>query len=212
MATMIEKQIAKANKDIEKYQKSIARHTALLEKAQAKCDELNCNWTWEQWIEHRESKTYTDDQYWAWSKRNSEQDEIKDAEERMAYSVKQLEKLTGKAEAKAQEQAEADRISEIESGWWKAVREELEKTPEQRQAEYEAWLKQFKAECLKDGIIIEHVDNTCINGKTARGSRFAMYDNNGFTDRSLHCYTLYINGECIFTSGDFSTAYSRIRK
>lgn len=212
MATMIEKQISKAVKDLEKYTKSLQRHTALLEKATAKCNQLDCNWTWEQWIEHREAKTFTDDQYWAWTKMRQEAEEIESVERKLAYTNKHLDKLNGKAEAKAEEQAEADRLDSMESNWWKAIKAEAEKTPEQRRAEYEAWLKQFKEECLKDGIIIDKADSNCITGKTASGKGFGMWINNGFTERSFHCYTLIINGECIFTSGDFSTGYAYIKK
>ena len=71
--------------------------------------------------------------------------------------------------------------------------------------EYEAWLKQFKAECLLDGITIEYATNTLIAGKTKSGKQFTMYLNNGCTYRSGHCYTLTIESDTIFTSGLFST-------
>lgn len=213
MTTMIEKQINKAHKDIEKYTKAVARYTALLEKKTAKCIKLNCNWTFEQWIEHREAKTFTDDQYWAWVTASQTQDDLEEAKKHLAQAEKNLEKLTGKAEAKAEQQAEADRISGMENKWWTAMKEEMEKTPEQRKAEYEAWLKEFKAECLKDGIIIHEADANWISGIAANGKSFTMYANNGMTSRSLHCYTLQMAERgTIFTSGDFSTAYTYIKK
>lgn len=212
MTTMIEKQINKAQKDIEKYTKAVARHTALLEKKTAKCIKLNSNWTNEQWVTHREANDYTDDQYLAWFEKGLTEDNLEEAKRHLAQAEKHLNKLTGKAEAKAEQQAEADRISGMENNWWKAMKEEMEKTPEQRKAEYEAWLKEFKAECLKDGIIIDKADGNWISGTTANKKHFMMYANSGYTERSLHCYTLRIDGETIFTSGDFSTAYTYIKK
>lgn len=87
-----------------------------------------------------------------------------------------------------------------------------EKTPEERKAEYEKWLAQFKADCLKDGIVIDKASNSWITGKTKSEKSFCLSINNGFTERSFHCYTLTIDGATIFTSGDFSTAYRYIKK
>ena len=205
MTTKLEKQKAKATKDVEKYTKAVARYTALLEKKIAKCNELNCNWTFDQWLEHREAKDYTDDQYFAWFKADLERDHIAEAERNLAYAEKQLEKLTGKAEAKAEENAQEERLNKMENAWWAM-------TAEERKAEYEAWLKEFKAECAKDGVIIDEADSQCIKGTTAYGKRFGMWINSGYAERSRHCYTLYIEGQTIFTSGDFSTGYAYITK
>lgn len=205
MATMIEKQMAKATKDVEKYTKAVTRYTALLEKKTAKCNELNCNWTWEQWIEHREANTYTTDQYMAWSKKGIEEKYLEEAQHNLNRAQKYLEEITGKAEAKAEENAQEERLNRIEDSWWKM-------TAEERKAEYEAWLKEFKAECAKDGVIIDEADSHCIRGTTAYGKRFGMWINSGYTERSRHCYTLYIEGQTIFTSGDFSTGYAYITK
>lgn len=208
MTTMIEKQINKAQKDIEKYTKAVARYTVLLEKKTAKCIKLNCNWTEDEWHQHREANDYTNDQYSAIFDRWINEDNLEEAKEKLEKAEKNLEKLTGKAEAKAEQEAEADRINGMENKWWKAIKEEMEKTPEQRKAEYEAWLAEFKAECLKDGIIIEKANGNWISGTTANKKHFFMDANSGYTERSLHCYTLRIDGETIFTSGDFSTGYT----
>lgn len=211
MATMIEKQINKAQKDIEKYTKAVERYTRLLEKKTAKCIKLNCNWTEEEWHQHREANDYSNEQYGAIFDRWIEADHVEEAKKHLAYAEKHLAKLTGKVEAKAEEKAEADRISDMENTWWNAMKEELKKTPEQRKAEYEAWLKKFKAECLKDGIIIDKADGNWFSGTTPNNKHFIMYANSGYTERSLHCYTLRIEGNTIFTSGDFSTGYTYIK-
>ena len=193
MTTMIEKQINKAQKDIEKYTKAIARNQGRLAKWTAKFEA-------------------NPDDIEADINMEIAKDDLEDSKKNLAKAEANLVKLTGKAEAKAEQQVEADRISGMENAWWKAMKEELEKTPEQRKAEYEAWLKEFKAECLKDGIIIKEANANWISGTTANGKRFAMYANSGYTERSWHCYTLRIEGETIFTSGDFSTAYTYIKK
>lgn len=212
MATMIEKQIAKANKDIEKFTKAVSRHTALLAKKTAKSEELDCVWTWDEWIAHRETQTYTQEQYMAWAGMRREQEELEEAKKHLADAEKHLAKLTGESEAKAEQEAETARVNQIENNWWKILKEEMEKTPEQRKAEFEAWLKEFKAECAKDGIVIEDASSNWISGTTAGKKHFSLIANNGFTTRSYHCYTLRIAGETIFTSGEFGTAYEYIRK
>ena len=212
MATMIEKQLAKAQKDVEKYTKAVERYTAQLEKKTAICEKLNCNWTRAEWFEHREANTYTDEQYGAWFDKSLKESYVEESKRNLEQAQKHLAKLTGQFEDKLEKDAEADRISNIENGWWSAMKEELKKTAEQREAEYQAWLKQFKAECLKDGVIIREVSGIGITGTTASGKNFGLWNNNGWTVRSRHCYSLTINGEMIFTSGEFSTAYAYITK
>lgn len=69
-------------------------------------------------------------------------------------------------------------------------------------------LEQEKAEWLKDGIILE----ARYIGKTPSGKKFWISRNHGFTERSFHCWTLYIGGETIFTSGEFWRAYGIIKQ
>lgn len=202
---MIEKQIAKAQKDIERFSKAVARHTANLKKHTAKCEELNCIWTFAEWCDHRDAKTYTDDQYWAWDAMTTDIDNLEEAHRNLERAQKNLDALTGKAEANAEQQKESDRIDALEAKWWTAM------SAEDARTEYEKWLKEFKAECLRDGITIKDASANWISGTSASGKRFAMYANNGMTERSLHCYTLRIEGETIFTSGDFSTGYRYLK-
>ena len=89
---------------------------------------------------------------------------------------------------------------------------EQEANAAQRKAEYERWLAEFKAECLKDGIIIDNACGTWFDGTAANGKRFYLDRNNGWTDRSWHCYSLTIGGETVFTSGEFNTAYRYLMK
>ena len=213
MATLTERKMNSIKAEIEKLQKSLATHQARLDKKNAKCELLGCDWTREEMIFHRdEAKDMTDKQWSAWFDRKCESSEVADLTDRIANANGRLAKVTGKfeieSEQKATEEAESARSKGLES-YWTAY---FSKTPEQRKAEYEAWLKRFKSECLRDGIIIEEASNNFINGTTANGKKFAMYINNGWTERSFYCYTLNIEGQTIFTSGTFETGYRIIKK
>lgn len=65
-----------------------------------------------------------------------------------------------------------------------------------------------QAEWLKDGITLEGR----YYGITPSGKKFWISRNNGFTERSFHCWTLYLDGETIFTSGEFWRAYGIIKQ
>lgn len=78
-------------------------------------------------------------------------------------------------------------------------------------AKEELMKKQFEQEqkeWMKDGITLE----SRYLGITPQGRRFTIHGNNGFTNRSLHCFQLIIDGETIFTSGEFWRAYSEIKR
>lgn len=201
---MIEKQIARAQKDIEKAQKAIERNTRLMEKNRTKAEKLGCLWTFEEWCDVRDSKQYTWEQYEAWDAWTSYRDAVEEAERALARAQKEMAKLTGTAEANAQKEAEDARIAEIEAQWFSI---DLDKLLE----EWEAYKARVIAEAKKDGIDIQRFTGNEVEGLTASGKRFWMYSNNGFTERSAHCYTLRIEGETIFTSGDFGTAYRYLK-
>ena len=71
-------------------------------------------------------------------------------------------------------------------------------------AEFEKEQKQW----AKDGITLE----ARYYGTTPNGKRFYIERNNGVTFRSMHCFTLTIDGETIFTSGEFWRAYAEIKR
>ena len=208
--TMTEKQMNGILKEIEKLTKSMTRYQGILDKKVAKCEKLGCNWNGDEWFEHRD--TCTPEQNVAHFEMTVAQSNVDDTNRRLENAIKRLNKIAGKFEVEsknaAENQKEMDRANEIESAWLSVPK----KSAEEREAEYQAWLKQFKAECLKDGVIIENATSNSINGTTKSGKWFAMYINHGMTERSWHCYTLNIDGSTIFTSGDFSTAYAIIKK
>ncbi len=198
MSTMIDKMIAKATKDVEKAQKGIERHTKWAEKKEAKCRKLDCLWTDEEFEEHRDNGTMTNDQWAAYFDYYCNQKDIKEYERQLTMAYKHLDKVLNKADDKAKKQEEEDHLTAMTTKY------------ETQEVDYEKWLAEFKAECLKDGIVIEDATSNFISGLTKNSKQFAMSINNGFTYRSWHSYTLYIEGETIFTSGLFETGYRYI--
>lgn len=82
---------------------------------------------------------------------------------------------------------------------------------EDLQRKEELWKLEFEEEqneWLKDGI---HLEGRYY-GTTPNGKHFYIERNHGWTERSLHCFTLTIDGETIFTSGEFWRAYGIIKK
>lgn len=88
--------------------------------------------------------------------------------------------------------------------------EELEKIADLKAKEklMQERFEQEQKEWKKDNIILE----SRYLGFTPNGKRFAIVGNNGYAERSLHCVQLIIDGETIFTSGEFWRAYAEIKK
>ena len=210
MATMIEKRLASLKKEAEKLQTQLQKRTALLEKKLAKAEKLGIkDWTSEDFRYHTLTlKDTTDKQYELYFSLSITKNDVKETEERIELNRKALENIIPQVENIKKEQDEDERIANMETKFFQMTAEEKAK----REAEYKAWLKWFKAECLKDGVIIEEVTGWGISGKTKSGKSFSLYGNNGFTKRSFHCYTFYLDGQMIFTSGEFGTAYKDLKK
>lgn len=70
-------------------------------------------------------------------------------------------------------------------------------------------LEQERKEWAKDGITLEDR----YFGLTPSGKRFVIYGNNACVEcqRGWHCYTLRIDGNVIFTSGEFWRAYAIVK-
>lgn len=207
MATMIERQAASVQKELDKLTARLAREQARLEKKTAAAEKIGATCTREEWFAGMR-EAYTDEQRWAFTEKWSAERDVEETESHIANAEKRLAKLTGKVaeqqETTARETAEVERISELETKWIEATPEEQKA---RRKAEYEKWLAWFKAECLKDGIVIDRVCGRFFTGTAANGKRFCIDGNCGWTTRSRKCYTLTINGNTVFTSGEFFTAY-----
>lgn len=110
----------------------------------------------------------------------------------LKYSISKAEARLEKAEEKVTEyHVQMANMKDLQ------LKEELMKL------EFEAEQKEW----AKDGITLKGR----YWGITPQGKKFNIYGNNGFTTRSLHCVTLYINGETIFTSGEFWRAYGVVK-
>ena len=105
------------------------------------------------------------------------------------------------------ENAEARLVKRLEAY---EKEQELEKQIADAKSIEEKWQLEFEAEqkeWAKDGITLE----SRYAGTTPQGKRFAIYGNCGWTMRSRRCFTLYIDGNVIFTSGYFWRAYIEIK-
>lgn len=196
--TMLEKRIAATMKDMEKAQKGIDRLTNWGIKKEAKCIELGCMWTDDEFYEHRDNGTMTDKQWAAYFDWHCNNREINEYRRKLEIASRTLDKLTAKADDAAEAQRQQEHIDGMANSY------EIQKTTKE---EFEKWLAEFKAECAKDGITIEDANRNFIHGLSKGGKKFAMSINNGFTNRSWHSYTLYVDGETVFTSGLFATGY-----
>ena len=210
MATMIERQMASIQKEIEKLNARLTREQARLVKKTAAAEKIDANCTREEWFAGKR-EAFTDEQRQAWFEKRVAETDVEDTERQIANAQKRLDKISGKVEAQqeanAQEAAEVERIGKIETAWAKATPEQQEANAARRKAEYEKWLAEFKAECLKDGVTIDRVCGRFFTGTTANGKRFCLDGNSGWTNRSRKCYSLTINGNLVFSSGEFVTAY-----
>ena len=124
----------------------------------------------------------------AWFDLFSARHDIEDIQGRIKRAEARLEK----AEKEVNEYYEE--LQRIEG--FKAKEELMQKRFEQEQEEW-----------AKDGITLKGR----YYGTTPSGKSFDIYGNNGITLRSMHCFTLAINGETIFTSGEFWRAYAIIK-
>lgn len=187
-------------KEWEKLQARLERQKKALEKAEAKAEKYGVkDWTradyraWLETVEVNESfyiKNKADqDKNGAWFDLGMKRDAVEDTEKSIARCEARLEK---KMEVFEKDEAEREELEKVTG------KEELMKlTFEQEQKEW-----------LKDGIILEDR----YSGFTPQGKHFIIYGNNfGMTKRSLHCYTLRIAGETIFTSGLFWRCYSVVK-
>ena len=201
--TMAEKKMNSIQKEIEKLEKSLLRYKGLLEKKVAKCEKLNCNWNDEEFFAKRDANEVTQEIWNAWFAKSIEESHVEDTQRRLENAGKRFAKAVEEYEKVATREAEDEEINAKELQW-------LENS-QKREDEYYAWLNQFRKECAKDGILIDKATNAYLYGHTASGKEFSMYINDGFTIRSLHSYTLRVNGVVLFTSGLFSTAYKYLR-
>lgn len=169
-------------REIEKLEKQRERRIATVEKKKAAAEKLGANLTREEF--RRSHDILTEKQDAACFALIVAQEELEDTEHRIAKLRKSLEKVD-------------TRVTICRE---KKTAEEIEK---EKAAAIEEW--------ARDGITVDFMSGSMIRGKTPKGKYFSIEGNNGFTDRSRHCFTLTINGEMIFSSGEFYRAYSAVK-
>lgn len=184
--------------ELEKLNARKERAEAKLQKAKAKAEKLGvAEWSMEDfraYVDTMEVKDgwFTDkkqvEKKTAWSDRWSAEREVEDIKEQIERAEKRFEKAQKEID---EYRAEVEKIADLKR------KEELFKL------EFEKEQKEW----AKDGIKLE----IRYAGETPNGNRFCIERNWGFTERSLHCYTLYINGNVVFTSGEFWRAYGIVR-
>ena len=186
-------ELLKLNARLERAQKA-------LDKKQAKAEKLGVadmdNDAHREWLKTVE----TTDMGWIVNKKDQQMNgawyDLYSARE----DVKEVERLIANAEkrfSKAEEKVEA---------YHKELEEEadLKAKEELRKKEFEAEQKEW----AKDGITLERR----YHGITPNGKRFSIEGNSGWTNRSRHCFTLYLEGQgVVFTSGEFWRAYGVIK-
>lgn len=208
--TLNERKVESIRKEIAKYEKSLERYQGIEAKKLAKCQKLGCaDWTQEDLRTAYDDRNKNLDQINAWFDYSIAQDNTEETKRKIENAKKRLEKVMPKAEEDKARTAEDEKLEALES---KAFTVMSIKDWNRIQEEFRKWLEEFKADCLKDGVVIEEYKSCYIGGKTKSGKRFSLYLNDGWTTRSDHCYTLKINGETIFTSGLFRTAYPMLKR
>ena len=196
----IEISFGKYQKELEKLNTQLERAEAAYNKKLAAAQKYGVeNWTpddrheWVQTVETTASGFFInkadEKKNGAWWDMVCAQSTIEDLKGRIERAEKRLDK----AEQEVNEYyAELEKIADL-----KAKEELMQKRFEQEQAEWK-----------KDGITLTRR----YEGFTPQGQQFIIYGNNGFAQRSLHCYQLIIGGQTIFTSGEFWRAYSEIKR
>lgn len=217
--TMEQRKLESIKKELEKLNARLARAEKALAKKKAVADKYGVtDWSADDRREWAEAVPKTEIGFFlnpedgkkngAWFDYTMAVSEVEDVKEQIERQARRLEKIIGKVDQQAEQQAEDKRLENMETRFYTMTAEEKER----REAEYESWKQWFIAECRKDGIEIEDISGWWIEGRAANGKHFVMYGNNGVTGRAAHCYTLKIDGNMIFTSGDFSTGYRYLKQ
>ena len=182
--TANERALQSINKELEKLNKSKERLEKALEKKTAEAEKQNINITEAEWFAMRDNTDITEKQYAAYIDLYGARRDLKDV-------LKRIEKVSRRKE---------DSETAVKTAYEKKTAEEIER---QKAEEIAEW--------AKDGITVEDMSSNFVYGKTPKGKKFCIYGNNGMTERSRHCFTLTIDGETIFTSGEFYRAYRTVK-
>lgn len=179
--TMLERRVESLKKDLEKLELRKEKVSARLAKKAATAEKYGVNVSL---VEFRNIVDRTPEQQFAFLDLYGEQMELDDINHRIGTIKKSLENLSSKLEVETAAVAKA----KAEAARAKAIEE---------------W--------KQDGIIVKDMWSNLITGTTPKGKQFSIYGNNGFTERSRHCFSVIIDHKTVFTSGDFTLAYITVK-
>ena len=190
--TSIMAELNKLNTQLEKAQKALQKKEAAAEKYGVKDMDKEEHLAWISTVPSQGGfMTNKEDikKNGAWFDYIMAQDRVEELEGKIENAEKRL--------AKAEEKVE-EYHKELEA------MEDLKRKEELWKLEFE----QEQKEWAKDGIQL--VDR--YHGYTPNGKWFGIEGNSGWTMRSRHCFTLYLEGHgVVFTSGEFWRAYGVIK-
>lgn len=202
--TKTEKTMISTEKEIAKVTKSLERYEAICAKKEALCIKLGCNWTEEEWMALRDTEI-PQKQLVAHLELGVAATNVDDTK----YRLEKLEiRLARVAKQFAEENAKNEAFREMLQ---QASEQETKLLTTKSEEEYQIWLKQFKEDCLKDGITVEDACSRFVYGTTPTGKRFMISSNNGHAERSWHCYSVRVENDTLFTSGEFWRAYRAVK-
>lgn len=186
-------ELLKLNARLERAQKALEKKQAKAEKLGVADMDNDAHREWLKGVETNEMGYILNkkdvQKNGAWFDLYSAQREVEDVAKQIANAEKRFDKAEEKVEAYHRELAAVEDLK---------AKEELMKK------EFEAEQKEW----AKDGITLERR----YHGITPNGKRFSIEGNSGWTNRSRHCFTLYLEGQgVVFTSGEFWRAYGVVK-
>lgn len=213
--TRAEITLNKCNTELDKLNTQLAKAEATYEKKIAIAQKYGVD-TWDKETHYNWLQSVPNNGGWlvnkedikintAWFDLFSAENRVTELRDSIEKALKRLDKAQREYDIECGKQAEA----EMDSARSEIADKYL--TVSLTQEEIEAMQEQMKAEWLKDGIVITKFCGSGLEGITPQGKNFYFYINNGFTDRSWHCYTLCIGGMTYFTSGTIQSCYRTIK-
>lgn len=188
----ISNELLKLNARLERAQKALEKKQAKAEKMGVAGMDNNAHHEWLKTVETNDMGYILNKKdvqmNGAWYDLYSAREDVKEVERQIANAEKRFDKAEEKVEAYHRELAAVEDLK---------AKEELMKK------EFEAEQKEW----AKDGITL----GRRYHGITPNGKRFSIEGNNGWTNRSRHCFTLYLDGQVVFTSGEFWRAYGVVK-
>lgn len=186
-------ELLKLNAKLERAQKALEKKQAKAEKLGVADMDNDAHREWLKGVETNEMGYILNkkdvQKNGAWFDLYSAQEDVKDITRQIENAEKRFNMAEEKVEAYHRELAAVEDLK---------AKEELMKK------EFEAEQKEW----ARDGITLERR----YHGITPNGKRFSIEGNSGWTNRSRHCFTLYLEGQgVVFTSGEFWRAYGVVK-